>query len=249
MISGRRVRLWGKELTFCPFNPEPEALYVAYFASAEATCFFKLGWPMPCRWVDLYAEFRTVTNGRHPPAGNSLLGALAYYGLAGMAPAEKKRLRDRIIAGPPFTSAERLEILDYCESDVDALAQLLVAMEPEITATKVRFNQALLRGRYACAVAAMEVRGIPVDADLLRDLRTNWEGIKARLVEEVDKDFGVYEGTTFKTAKFVALTEARGWDWPRLPSGVPSLEAKTFREMAEVFPGDRAAAAVALHPG
>ncbi len=74
-----------------------------------------------------------ITNGRHPAAGNSLLGALAYYGLAGIAQAEKKQLRDRIIAGPPFTPAERLEILDYCESDVDALAALLVAMEPEIS--------------------------------------------------------------------------------------------------------------------
>ena len=38
-------------------------------------------------------------------AGNSLLGAMATFGLAAMAPAEKKRLRDRIIAGPPFTGA------------------------------------------------------------------------------------------------------------------------------------------------
>ena len=34
----------------------------------------------------------------------------------------------------------------------------------------------------------------------------------------------------------MALAEARGWAWPMLPSGAPSLEAKTFREMAEVYP-------------
>ena len=140
-------------------------LFVAYFASAEASCFLQLGWPLPCRWLDLYAEFRTVTNGATRRPETVCSAPWPITGLSGMAPAEKKQLRDRIIAGPPFSPAERLEILDYCESDVDALAALLAAMEPEIATTPIRFNQALLRGRYACAVAAMELRGVPVDAE------------------------------------------------------------------------------------
>ena len=117
LVSGRRIRLWGSELKVCPFRTDPETLFVSYFASAEASSFLQLGWPLPSRWIDLYAEFRLVTNGRHPAAGHSLLGALAYYGLAGIAPAEKKQLRDRIMRGPPFTRAERAEIIAYCESD------------------------------------------------------------------------------------------------------------------------------------
>ena len=43
-------------------------------------------------------------------------------------------------------------------------------------------------------------------------------------------------GPPSRPRSFMALAEARGWAWPMLPSGAPSLEAKTFREMAEVFP-------------
>jgi hypothetical protein len=32
-------------------------------------------------------------------------------------------MRDRIVAGPPFTAQERRDILDYCEDDVHALAR------------------------------------------------------------------------------------------------------------------------------
>jgi hypothetical protein len=32
-------------------------------------------------------------------------------------------MRDRILQGPLFTNQERADILDYCESDVDALAR------------------------------------------------------------------------------------------------------------------------------
>src|SRR5262245_32942134 len=134
MISGRRIRLWGRELRRCPFDVGPDVLFVAYFASAELTCFLQLGWPLPTRVVDLYAEFSAITNGRARPAGRSLLGALVTYGLTGIAPAEKAALRARIMAGPPYSDAEAADILDYCESDVDATAALLAAMEPEIAA-------------------------------------------------------------------------------------------------------------------
>src|SRR5688500_4276647 len=113
MISGRRVRLWGPELRRCPFDVGSDVLFVAYFASAELTCFLQLGWPMPARVVDLYAEYSAITNGRDRPAGRSLLGALAAYGLSGLAPAEKAALRARIIAGPPYSQAEATDILDY----------------------------------------------------------------------------------------------------------------------------------------
>jgi hypothetical protein len=61
----------------------------AYYASAELGCYSALGWPMPERILDLFTEFRARTNGLDTLAGNSLLGALASFGLDGMGAAEK----------------------------------------------------------------------------------------------------------------------------------------------------------------
>ena len=76
---------------------------------------------MPERILDLFTEFRAGTNGLNTPAGNSLLGALAYFGLDGMGAAEKDDMRALILRGGPWSDAERLAILDYCEGDLDAL--------------------------------------------------------------------------------------------------------------------------------
>src|SRR5215813_13105125 len=50
------------------------------------------------------------------------------------------------------------KILDYAESDVEALTQLLFAMLPGID-----LPRALFRGRYMAAAAAMEHHGTPID--------------------------------------------------------------------------------------
>ena len=56
-------------------------------------------------------------------------------------------------------------ILDYCQSDVDALVRLFERMAPEID-----LPRALLRGRYMAA-AAMEWEGVPVDVPTFALLR------------------------------------------------------------------------------
>jgi DNA polymerase I len=236
MLSGRSLRLWADELDICPFDTSPDCLFVGYYVSAELGCFRALGWPMPERILDLYAEFRLIANGRHLSGGYGLLGALANFGLEGMAVREKKSLRDRIMAGPPFSSEDRAAILDYCAEDVRATAALLEAMEPWIAPDTVRFGQALLRGRYAAAVAAMEHNGVPIDPDLLPRLRTNWPTITLALISEVDTAFGVYDNGHFREHLFENEMRRRGIDWPRLPTGRLTLDAEVFRSMAHLYP-------------
>src|SRR5215470_11895520 len=75
--SGREVKLWRDELLKlrkAPFDVGRDTLTVAYFASAEIGVFLALGWPLPCNVLDLFAEFRCLTNGLPLPTGNSLLG-------------------------------------------------------------------------------------------------------------------------------------------------------------------------------
>src|SRR5262245_18792271 len=97
--SGRLLRLWADELPWWtpPFRTDDRVLFVAYFASAEWSCFAQRGWPMPRRIIDLYAEFRVDTNGLSLPAGRSLLGALSHHGIPAITSEQKRDMRTRIM--------------------------------------------------------------------------------------------------------------------------------------------------------
>src|SRR4051812_36596742 len=78
--SGRTLRLRQDALRARrepPYPVDPGALFVAYHAPEELGCHLALGWRLPARVLDLYAEFRNRTNGLALPHGAELLGALA----------------------------------------------------------------------------------------------------------------------------------------------------------------------------
>ena len=155
--TGRKVRLWREDFgRLPPYSTKADSLFIAYYAPAELGCHLSLGWPMPARILDLFVEFRCLTNGEEVPAGNSLLGALTYYGLDNIGGAEKDEMRNLVLRG------EKQEaILNYCESDVSALARLLPRMLPRID-----LPRALFRGRYMAAAARP-----PPRADRIRPVR------------------------------------------------------------------------------
>jgi DNA polymerase-1 len=232
--SGRELRLWQDELATlraAPFRTDERALFVSYAAPAEFSVFHALGWPAPARVLDLFVEFRAITNGLSTPSGAGLLGALVYHGLPAMDGAEKQTMRDLAIRGGPFTDDERQALLDYCAEDVHALERLLPRMLPRIDVPR-----ALLRGRYGWASASMEHRGIPIDVPMFKHLKNRWGHIQTALVEEVDARYGVFDGTTFKREKFADWLIASGIPWPRLESGQLDLKDDTFRSMAKAHP-------------
>jgi len=97
--SGRKLKLWRSEFgSSPPHSVGPDSLFIAYYASAEIGCHLALKWPKPVRILDLFTEFRCRTNGLQTPTGSGLLGALAYYGLDGMASSEKDAMRELIFA-------------------------------------------------------------------------------------------------------------------------------------------------------
>ena len=232
--SGRRFRIWLDGLKSgvgLPFATGPNVLFIAYYASAELGCYRALGHPMPERILDLFTEFRDRTNGLPTPAGASLLGALTYFGLDAMGAAAKKEMQEAIGNGTwrgRFTPAE---ILDYCEGDVDALIRLLPAMLPRID-----LPRALLRGRYMAAAAAMEHNGTPIDVETLVRLRQGWTDIQDQLIAAIDRDYGVYDGRTFKLDRFEALLAAENIPWRRLESGQLDLSDDAFRQQARIYP-------------
>jgi len=228
--SGRTERYWQAylhQMAVAPFPTGEKALCVAYFASAEMDCFHVLGWARPTNLLDLFAEFRCLTNGLSPANGSGLLGALLYYGLPGLGGEQKDAMRDLVLRGGPWSSEEQQWILDYCETDVVALDQLLAAMEHEID-----WPRALLRGRYMQAVSCMQMNGIPLDVEVLELLQSEWSAIQNQLIAAIDSDYGVYEGRTFKADRFEAYLIANDIPWPRLESGRIDMCDNTFRDMA-----------------
>lgn len=173
------------------------------------------GWPIPHNVLDLHAEFRAHTSGLFVPDGYGLLGALSYFGLGHIAAAAKEDMRTLVLTGGPFSPRQRKEILTYCESDVTPLAALLRAMWPHID-----LSYALMRGRYtSLAQSAMEHNGVPYDVEALDLLKRNWNVILDGLFADIDQDYHVFDGHTFKQDRFDAYLARAGIPWPRHESG------------------------------
>ena len=179
----RTLRYWLYGRPVPPLPPYPcdrHSLFIAYYASAELSCHLAMQWPLPVYVLDLYAEFRCLTNGRALLCGNSLLGALSAFGLGGLDAGEKEDMRALAIRGGPYTATEQRALLEYCETDVIALAQLLPAMLPSMD-----FPRALLRGRSMKAAAHIEHAGVPVDTEQLSILRREWPALQGALIQRL----------------------------------------------------------------
>ena len=233
MMTEKTVRhwMWDDPDTAPPFSIDDDSLFVAYFASAEWGVFLAAGWPLPTYTIDLFAEFRARTNGRPPVAGNGLLGALTAFGLDHLAVEEKDEYRGLAIRGGPYSAEERQALLTYCESDVQALAQLWAVMLPGLD-----WARALDRGRYVKAVALMERHGVPVDADGLRSYQACANEIGLRLIERIDPQYGVFEDGSFKQDRFAAYLRLEGISWPKTPTGRLVVEDDLWRSKAKAHP-------------
>ena len=86
LLSKRVIKLWADEIgSEPPFNTGKDALFVAFFASAELGCFRSLGWDSPYWVLDFYPEIRNLTNGMTYPGIDqvrSLLDTLSFLGPA-----------------------------------------------------------------------------------------------------------------------------------------------------------------------
>ncbi len=232
--SGETRRLWGDDLRRQgrpPYPVDASSVLLAYYAPAELGCHLALGWDLPENVIDLFVEFRHVTNGRPLPCGAGLLGALAYHGLPGTSSTDKERMRALAMRGGPYSEVERADLLAYCETDVDALEQLA----PHLLRAET-LAYALLRGRFMKAVAHMEHAGVPIDAAALAALRAHWPAIQSGLIAEVDPCGDIYEAGSFSAARYSRWLDNRGISWPRLPSGALALDDDTFKDLARVHP-------------
>lgn len=234
LVSGRVVRLWKDELATRPAPPFPtdkNTLIAGYYMAGDLACFKALGWSCPERIIDVFAEFRNMTNGRALPSGAGLIGALTWFGEDSMAAVEKDEMRSLVLRGGPWSPTEQQQILDYCEMDVVGCTKVLRQLADPIDTPR-----ALLRGRYTWAVAGMEWTGIPIDTGMLALISEKWESIKLDLIREMDAPYGVYDNGTFREERFAAYLARQNIPWPLLPSGRLDLDRDAFTEGARLFP-------------
>lgn len=216
----------------CPFPLGSDVLYVTFMATAEINCHRVLGWRLPSNVIDLHAEFRRITSGYNLPE-HSLYAALRYFGSFAHSQASKDEMRDRICRSDHFDSTDKEAILNYCESDVDALMELLGHMWPHLEDS---IAQVLLRGRYMTAISDIELRGVPVDQATLSEIRKRWTSIKSELIRKVDPGGEVYLQGSFRESSWLVRCQELEIPWPLLPSGRPCLDRCTFRNMSKAFP-------------
>jgi hypothetical protein len=230
----RWLRLDSREmasLKAAPYRTDANALMVAFYASAEIGCHLALGWPVPANVLDLFAEFRCLTNGKPTSLGQGLLGALGWFGVAGIEHVEKQSMRELAMRGGPYTGEETQSLLDYCESDVQALQSLLPWMVDQLD-----LPRALVRGRFMVAAARIEFTGIPLDVAAVKRLTEAWPGVRTALIAEVDASYGVFNGASFNCALWEQWLAEHRVPWPRTETGRLALDDDTFREMARSYP-------------
>jgi DNA polymerase I len=234
--SGRRLKLFRDEMAAgAPYRLDKNSLFVAFAAAAEFSCHLALGWQLPKHTLDLFFEFRNLTNSVDKVNQKaSLLSALAYFNIPHATTEKKDSMRALAMRGGPWTQHERDSLLEYCESDVVPLPALLDKLAGQLSPQAL--SQALERGRYAKAVAIMEDVGVPIDTDTLSELRRKWVSIHLQLIAEVDQDFHVYEGVHFRYDLFKDWLDRCRITWPRTPTGRLSVEEDTFRTMALTYP-------------
>ena len=237
--SGQLVSVWQTEiltLRAAPFNTGKDSLVIAYFASAEIHCFYSLGWPLPENLIDCFAEFRILTNGRSIPRGNGLLGAMTWFGLSAISVEEKTEMRDLILSGGPWNLSQQRAILDYCQTDVDALERLFPPLVRALSDREHWLIHAQNRGNYAMAVGFMEFNGIPIDVSTLDKMKMNWAEIRTGLVREIAQEFPVFEGIKFNSNLFRGYLRNKGLMWPLTKTGALALDRETFRQQVKQYP-------------
>jgi hypothetical protein len=210
-----------------PFPVDEDTLFVGFYNSAEIGFHIALGWAEPVHQIDLYIEFRNLTNGLWLPHGSGLVGAMSYFNLD--YDADKGEMI-KIINRGNYTSQDVRDIKHYNWVDMDGTARLLLPV-----ADKIDLDRALYRGLFPPVAAAMEWQGLPIDRSTLDRLRHHWSDIQDRLIGRIDRHH-IYEGRTFKAARWAALMSEKGVPWPRLESGQLDLEDDTFRQISKIYP-------------
>ena len=243
----RTIRWWRGDFGKTPpFDIGPDALFVAYSAWAELTCFLVLGWKFPTHVFDLHTAYLAASNILLPHEPDEtrkrprkrLPDACRAYGIEGWEHIEKETMAKDIGEGR-WRKYGRERVLQYCEEDVRKSTELLrnqLLAHPRFPAADV--PRVLHWSNYSAkSVALIQARGMPIDMYLWNLVQENRAAVVRYLVREFDPSYGsdtpIYTPDgEFSYERFERwLVNIGVTAWPRLASGRLDISGDAFRLM------------------
>jgi DNA polymerase I len=247
----RTVRMWHGDFgTAPPFDIGPDALFVAYSAWAEMTCFMTLGWKFPEHIFDQHTAYLAASNVLLPYNPDEvrrrqrkrLPDACRAYGIEGWERIDKEAMAKDIGEGR-WRDYGREAVFAYCEEDVRASALLLVE---QLRGRGRRLPPAdvermLHWSNYSAkTIAQIQARGMPIDMPLWHLVQENKAAVIRRLLQRLDPSHGsddpIYTPAgEWSYGRFERwLVSAGVTAWPRLESGQLDIEGDAFKLMYHV---------------
>jgi hypothetical protein len=167
----------------------------------------------------------------------SIYGCLRYFDIPTPFSTEYKDkmhevLKDKTI----FNEEQQQQILDYCQSDVDALKVILPLVTKELSTPEL-WTQALYRGYYNVYDAKIHVQGgLPVNP-MLKGVLNSWDKMKSEVIQAEDTHH-LYEQNrdgsySFKDDRFSDWIISAGLSdiWPLTKMGKFSKKDEFFQKM------------------
>jgi DNA polymerase-1 len=244
------IRLWRGEFGSAPpFDVGPDALFVAYSAWAEMTCFKVLGWPFPAHIFDQHTAYLATSNILLPYNPDEVRGkprkrlpdACRAYGIEGWERIDKDTIAKDIGDGR-WVDYGREQVLAYCEEDVRMSVRLLRAQlrgRPGLPRADV--ERVLHWSNYSAkCIALIQARGIPIDMSLWSLVQENNAAVIGELLRQFDPSYGSDDPIYTPEGKW-SYERFEQWlvrtgvaAWPRLESGRLSIDSDAFRLMYHV---------------
>jgi len=210
--SGQIINLNGRRLwrtRRCPIPCRDDVLVVAYDGVPSLHCFHDLSWPIPKNLIDLHVESRLITNGIVHPDNLSIALMLSAGG--GMQ-----------------SDSNGMPGLGYL-ADLEKLFQWYERRVPDL-------ERALYRATFLSAAAEIERVGIPVDVALHRRLQVGLSEVLRDIVEEVDRDYGIYRNGKLDPELFRRYLIWEGLPMPVDGHGQILTDFDTIKSLSRSFP-------------
>ena len=246
----RTIKMWrgdfGREP---PFDTGPDALFVAYSAWAEMTCFMELGWEFPEHIFDLHTAYLAASNVLLPHNPDEvrkrqekgLAAACRAYDIEGWENIDKKAIAKAIGEGR-WREYGRDGCFNYCEEDTKKETELLRKQLRGWSQFQPASVEHILHwSNYSAkAIAQVQARGMPIDMFLWNAVQEHKGVVIRKLVLEFDQSQGseypIYtpEGEWSYSRFEQRLASIGVMAWPRLESGQLDLSGDAFKLMYHI---------------
>jgi DNA polymerase-1 len=246
----RTIRLWRGEFGSAPpFDIGANALFVAYSAWAELTCFMTLGWKFPEHVFDLHTAYLAASNILLPynpdemrrRQSKRLPDACRAYGIEGWEQIDKGTMAKDIGEGR-WRDYGQEAVFNYCEEDVSKSAELFIRqLRGHSRLQRASVEHVLHWSNYSAKVVAqIQAKGMPIDLWLWNLVQENKAAIIAALVRKFDfsqcTEHPIYtlEGDWSYERFEHWLINIGVVAWPRLESGQLDTDSDAFKLMYHI---------------